>query len=130
MLSMYFVETIIPIFTIVFLSILTKVKLNKIIKKAQANLVTDIRSINQLEIRFSKLTICLVTIFLITKILDTMSGTTIRLIFILDYEVSPEFKCWANFGRQLTLLIYIAAHAFDCLIYFKFDSRIRAGLLI
>ena len=121
----FIVESIIPCFCLLILFVIAKFKFNKVIKNSSSMLASDPASLVSLEMRFSRFTLIIMSIFLFTHILDLFVGIANRLVFVIGMDVTSELASLINFTRQFTYLVIFSSHALNSLLYYIMDRNLR-----
>ena len=124
-LLVFIVESIIPCLCLLILFVIAKFKFNKVIKNSSSMLASDPASLVSLEMRFSRFTLIMMSIFLFTHILDLFVGIAHRLVFVIGMDVTSELASLINFTRQFTYLVIFSSHALNSLLYYIMDRNLR-----
>ena len=124
-LLVFIVESIIPCLCLLILFVIAKFKFNKVIKNSSSMLASDPASLVSLEMRFSRFTLIIMSIFLFTHILDLFVGIANRLVFVIGMDVTSELASLINFTRQFTYLVIFSSHALNSLLYYIMDRNLR-----
>jgi len=77
------------------------------------------------EVTYTKMVLILTTICFITRLLDAVTGTFARSLALNIFEFSDESKYRITLYYEISLMLLLAAHAFDNWVYFLMDPNLR-----
>jgi len=89
------------------------------------DLLSNRTEIKQKEIMYTKMVFILTTICFITRLLDAVTVTLARLKSLDVYNFSDETKSQIKLYYDISLMLLLAAHAFDNWVYFLMDPNLR-----
>jgi hypothetical protein len=124
-ICIYLVESVIPTILLILLSFIAKTKFNKRIRKNQeTGLATNPNKLIKDEIQFSRMTMITMTLFCTVRLIDMAIGLVFRMNTVFDY-----FDCKIDaiiyLLRQLVFLLMLSSHAFNTLIYYAMNSKLK-----
>ena len=126
-ICIYLVESVIPTILLILFSFIAKTKFNKRIRKNQdrkSGLATNPNKLIKDEIQFSRMTMITMTLFCTVRLIDMAIGLAFRMNTVFDY-----FDCKIDaiiyLLRQLVFLLMLSSHAFNTLIYYAMNSKLK-----
>jgi len=119
----FFFEIILGVFAIGFLNVLSAIRFReKMIRKG--HLLQNRTETKQKEVMYTKMVLILTSISFITRSLDAVIGTLARSMALSIFEFSDELKYKITFYYDISLMLLLAAHAFENWVYFLIDPNL------
>jgi len=120
----FLIETVLGVCTIGLLNVLSAIRFReKMIRKG--HLLRNRTVTRRAENMFTKMVLILTTICFITRLLDTVTITLVRLMSLDVYNFSEENKSQIKVYYEISSILLLAAHAFDNWVYFLMDPNLR-----
>lgn len=119
------IENIIPLTVLIIMSVLCIREYKKrILIKSKIVIQSMNKNLKKSENSFTRITIILTILFIITRISDFISTLLLRgaYLFFLKNEILISV---INLIRQLTFLLYFGLQSFNGLLYVKIDKNLR-----
>ncbi len=122
--GIFLLETGLGVFTLGFFNVLSAIRFReKMIRKA--HLLRNRTETRRAEIMFSKMVFILTSICFITRLLDAVAGAFVLSILLNVFKASNDTKYQISAYHDISLMLFLAAHAFDNWIYFLMDPNLR-----
>ena len=125
-LVLIFIENILPTIFLLILSILCHKQYTKRIQIKSKITIHAINDLKKLENGYTRITIILTVLFIITRFSDFLIGISIRAIVILNLKIEKMEVSLLNFIRQFTFLLYFGLFSFNGLLYIQIDNNLKA----
>ena len=116
-------ETVVPSIVLVVMNIVTlrafkkRLKIKARIKKQQKIMF------KKSEIRYTRIILIMSTLFVITRLGDSIGSFINRSIILLEFDKESNQVSIANCFRQITIFFYFSLHSFDMLLFAIMDTR-------
>ncbi len=127
-LCLFFIETLIPIVILSFLSILSVAKFKSAMNR-QAQLTNNQLKTKKLEARFTKMVSIICTICIVSRCLDLGASFTNRIQILDPKFFDSKTAQYIEIFKSLTNVVLFTVHAFDGIIYLKMDKNISKLVL-
>jgi len=122
--GLFLLETGLGVCTLGFFNVLSAIRFReKMIRKG--HLLSNRTETKQKEIMYTKMVFILSTVCFITRLLDAVTTTLVRLILLDVINFSEEAKSQINLYYDISWTLLLAAHSFDNWIYFLMDPNLR-----
>jgi len=122
--GIFLLETGLGVVTLGFLNVLSAIRFReKMIRKG--HLLQNRTETRQKEVMYTKMILILSTVCFITRLLDAVTTTLVRLILLDVINFSEETKYQIKLYYDISWTLLLAAHAFDNWIYFLMDPNLR-----
>jgi len=122
--GLFLLETVLGVCILGILNVLSAIRFReKMIRKG--HLLRNITETKQKEVMYTKMVFILTTICFITRLLDAVTGTFARSLALNIFEFSDESKYHITLYYEISLMLLLAAHAFDSWVYFLMDPNLR-----
>ena len=125
LLLLVFFENIIPLIILVIMSVLCQMEYKKRIIIKSKIIIQAIKDMKKLGQSYTRITIIITTLFIITRVTDFFSSVSARAIYVVDFEIDTNIISIINFTRQLVFLVYFGLHSFNALLYVQIDKNLR-----
>jgi hypothetical protein len=120
----FLLETILGVCTLGYLNLLSAIRFReKMIRKG--HLLRNRTDTKQKEVMYTKMVLILTTVCFTTRLLDAVTGTFARSMALNIFEFSDEAKYRITLCYDISLMLLLAAHAFDNCLYFLMDPNLR-----
>lgn len=122
------VETFIPLIMLIVLNIVSLMKFRKVMetkRQVQTNGQQNLRT-NEAKDRFTRLIICLSFICIFTRSLDTVISIVYRIKLFYNITLSNDMSALIDFIYATNIMLLIAEHSLDCVLYFMYDCKMRS----
>lgn len=125
-LCIFLLESILPTILLIVFSLIARAKFNERLRyNQQAGMVTDPNLLKTDEVRFSRMIMVIMSIFIATRSFDLIVGLAYRINLVIFPSPSYSVVSIINFFKQLANLFLISAHAFSSLVYIALNSKLR-----
>jgi len=122
--GLFLLETGLGVCTLGFFNVLSAIRFReKMIRKG--HLLQNRTETKQKEVMYTKMVFILSTVCFITRLLDAVTITLVRLISLDVYNFSEETKSQIKLYYDISWTLLLAAHAFDNWIYLLMDPNLR-----
>jgi len=122
--GLFLLETVLGVFALGFLNVLSAIKFReKMIRKG--HLLQNRTATKRKEVLYTKMVLILTTICFITRLLDAATGTFARSMALNIFQFSEETKYRIVLCYDISLMLLLAAHAFDNWVYLLMDPNLR-----
>jgi hypothetical protein len=122
--GLFLLETGLGVCTLGFFNVLSAIRFReKMIRKG--HLLRNRTVTKQKEVMYTKMVFILSSVCIITRLLDAITTTLVRLISLDVYNFSEETKSLIKLYYNISWTLLLAAHAFDNWIYFLMDPNLR-----
>lgn len=125
LLLLVFFENIVPLIILVIMSVLCQMEYKKRIIIKSKIIIQAITDMKKLGHSYTRITIIITTLFIITRVTDFFSSVSARAVYLVDFEIDTNIISIINFTRQLVLLVYFGLHSFNALLYVQIDKNLR-----
>jgi len=120
----FLLETALGVCTLGFFNVLSAISFReKMIRKA--HLLRNRTETKRAEIMYTKMVFILTSICFITRLLDAVAGVFVRSILLDVFKASNETKHRISLYHDISLMLFLAAHAFDNWVYLLMDPNLR-----
>ncbi len=120
----YLLETVLGVCTLGFLNVLSAIRFReKMIRKS--HLLSNRTETKQKEMIYTKMVLILTTICFITRLLKAVARLFARLFLLNIHNFSEETKSQIKLYHDISLVLLLAAHAFDNWVYLLMDPNLR-----
>jgi len=120
----FLIEIVLGVCSIGFFNLLSAIRFReKMIRKG--HLLRNRTVTRRAEVMLTKMVLILTSISFITRSLDAVIGTLARSMALSIFEFSDELKYNITLYYDISLMLLLAAHAFDNWIYFLMDPNLR-----
>ena len=126
---MFFLESIIPLVTLIALNIVVLFKFRKVMENKRRLLGKGRRTGGAIN-RFTRLILALSFICIITCSIDTATVALKRYYTVHSIPQSYQYIEDLNFARRFALFLVFAEHGLDVLLYYCCDNNLRVFLSI
>ncbi len=122
-IAIFFMESVIPVFTLLILNIYTMRMLQNYLNRKAA--MTGKKTETERKKKFTRIMIALVSLSILVRTIDMIAGIFIRLKVISSLKLTPVTSAIIDLGGSLSLLFMMCHHSFECFIYFHMDSNLN-----
>lgn len=119
-------EFVIPLASLTILNCFSIYKYKQIMRNKRRLAQAADKRINEAERRFTRLIITLSLILIVTRTFDTATSIFYRSTLFGYITLSDEMKALVKMIKAISFLMLIAAHAFDGLLYYFYDLKMRS----
>jgi len=120
----FLLETGLGVCALGFFNVLSAIRFReKMIRKS--DLLHNRSETRRAENMYTKMVFILTTICFITRLLDAVAGMFIRSILLDAFKASNETKYRISLYHDISLMLFLAAHAFDNWVYLLMDPNLR-----
>jgi len=120
----YLLQTALGVCILGFFNLLSAIKFReKMIRKG--HLLRNRTETKRKEVTYTKMVFILTTICFITRLLDAITGTFARSMALNFFEFEDETKYRITLCYEISLMLLLAAHAFEIWVYFLMDPNLR-----
>ena len=120
------IENILPLTILVIMSVLCQIEYKKRIQIKSKIIVQRLAYLKRKERSYTRLTITLTVLFTITRIIDFVSGLTIRAVVVLGIQFGQVTYSMLHCIRQFNFLLYFGLHSFNGIIYIQIDKNLKS----
>jgi hypothetical protein len=122
--GLFLLETGVGVCIIGFFNVLSAIRFREnMIRKG--HLLRNRTETKRKEVMYTKMVFILTTICFITRLLDAVTGTFARSMALNIFEFEDETKYRITLYYEISLMLLLAAHAFDNWLYFLMDPNLR-----
>jgi len=122
--GLFLLETVLGVCTLGFFNVLSAIRFRKkMIRKG--HLLRNRTETKRKEVMYTKMVFILTTICFITRLLDAVAGSFVRLMSLDVYNFSNESKYLITLYHDISLMLFLSEHAFDNWVYFLMDPNLR-----
>jgi len=122
--GLFLIETVLGVCSLGYLNVLSAIRFReKMIRKG--HLLRNRTVTKQKEVMYTKMVFILSSVCFITRLLDAITTTLVRLISLDVYNFSEETKSLIKLYYDISWTLLLAAHAFDNWVYFLMDPNLR-----
>jgi len=122
--GLFLLETALGVCTLGFFNVLSAIRFReKMIRKG--HLLRNRTETRQKEVMYTKMVLILSSVCFITRLLDAVTTTLVRLISLDVVDFSEESKSTIKLYYDISWTFLLAAHAFDNWVYFLMDPNLR-----
>jgi len=120
----FLLETGLGVCTLGFFNVLSAIRFReKMIRKG--HLLSNRTETKQKEMIYTKMVLILTTICFITRLLEAVARLFARLFLLNIHNFSEETKSQIKLYHDISLVLLLAAHAFDNWVYLLMDPNLR-----
>lgn len=120
-------ESVIPIVLLIIFTLIARAKFKQRFRRRQdaGGMVNNRERINREDSQFSRLVLVIMAIFITSRSIDMIGALLLRFQVFIFYETDFKRDAIIYLVRQLTLLVLFAAHAFNSLVYYAMNSKLK-----
>ena len=118
-------ENILPLIILLTMSILSHYEYKKRIGIKSKITIQSINNLKKLENSYTRITIILTVIIIISRIFDFVIGLSIRGIKIFNLKLNENTVSTINLIRQIVFLLYFGLHSINGILYVQADKNLR-----
>ena len=120
-----FAETILPLITLIIMNILCNIQYKKRIKFKLKVKSQTIKDLKKLENAYTRITIILTTLFIVTRTLDFFSSLLTRGMLIFDIRFASFIISTIILIRRFSFVLFYGLNSLDVILYIKNDRNIK-----
>lgn len=120
----FFIENIFPFVALTILSVLCTSEYKKRLKIKSRSMIQTIHNLRKLENSYTRITIILTVLFILTRFSDFLIGVAYRLT--LSRTENKLILSIVTLIRQSAYILYFSLHSLNGLLYIQIDQNLKA----